>query len=65
MTKRSEECDAGRRNIDARDAIANEVEIGAQRERGIGFDPIRREQVRAREGCKLSCRTASESDVQM
>ena len=45
MTKRLEKRDEPRRNLDARDPIAEKIEIGAHRERGIGGDPIRRERV--------------------
>jgi hypothetical protein len=36
--KAIEECDKARRDLDPRDAIAEMIDIGARRERGIGVD---------------------------
>ena len=50
MTKRLEKCDTAGGNLDARDAIAEKIEIGAHRERRIGVDPVGREQVSVTRG---------------
>jgi hypothetical protein len=40
------ECDEPCRNLDARNAVAEMVEIVAHRENGIGGDPVRRQEIR-------------------
>ena len=44
------ECDKAGGNLDARDAIAEKIDIGAHRKRRIGVDPVGREQVSVTRG---------------
>ena len=50
MTKRLENVTRPAGNLDARDAITKKIDIGAHRKRGIGVDPVGREQVSVTSG---------------